>query len=345
MEPQVESKQAPRRPRAAREPSPRPDIPIASHPIYGDYFLPTPPVEVFVNTVAQWIDLGFTGGCFCGRPQLGKTWAQDYLKMHLCGVMERQFPILRYICPDSKKSVITENKFYGDMLKQCPHDLSTSGNAGEKRQRLVHFMVERAHSMRTNLVLLLVDEAHQLTELHYTWLIAVYNLLHDQGIRLVTILTGQEELSLRRAELLGEGQHQIIGRFMLMNGEFTGLRSVDDFRETLKLYDFEEKFPLDSDWTYTRFFLPRAFGAGLRLSDQAQLIWTLYEDVARGAGLPIFREIGMADFSTFVHCVLKGNIENDTEDFKLTREVLLEAIQYSSFVSRAQGGRVPSKED
>src|SRR5579859_5372647 len=285
MEPQVESSRASRRARAARETSPRPDIPLTSHPIYGKYWLPTPPVEMFVNTIAQWIELGVTGGCIWGQSQLGKTWAQDYLRLHLCEEMGQEFPILGYICLDSKRSVITENKFYSDMLQQCPHDLSSSGNASDKRHRLVNYLVERAHSMRASLVLLMVDEAHQLTELHYTWLIAIYNLLHGHGIRLVTVLTGQEELSARRAELMADNQKQIIGRFMLMNSEFTGLRSVSDFKETLKLYDFEERYPLGSDWPYTRFFLQRAYDAGLRLSNESQLIWNLYEEVSRGAGL------------------------------------------------------------
>jgi hypothetical protein len=343
MEPQTESRGASRQSRAPLEASPRPDIPVASHPISGFYYLPTPPVEIFLNTVAQWIDLGVTGGYFSARPQLGKTWAQRYLRANLCAMMKQQFPIFRYICPDSNKSIITENKFYGDMLGQCEHDLSSSGNASVKRLRLVHFMVEQAHSMGASRALLLVDEAHQLTELHYPWLMAIYNLLLEHGIRLVTVLTGQEQLKARRAELLADGQDQIIGRFMLMKGEFTGLRSVEDIRATLKLYDFDERFPVDSDWTYFRFFLPRAYAAGVRLSDEAQLIWTLYGEVARGAGLPAFCELGMADFSTFVHSVLKGNMDNDSEDFKLTREVLLDAIQYSSFVSRAQGERSSPK--
>ena len=327
-----------RRPSVDKKKSPRPDIPVASHPISGNYYLATPPVETFFNTIAQWIDIGVPGGCIWGRPQLGKTWAQDYLTTHLAGKLEERIPVFQYACPDNVKSIITENKFFGDLLAACEHDLPDSGNASVKRRRLVNFMVERAHSMGASKVLLMADEAQQLTDFHYTWLMAVYNDLHRHGIRLITVLTGQEQLKNRRADLKGDNQDQIIGRFMLVTSEFTGLRSVADFRATLELYDFEERFPVDSDWTYTRFFLPRAYDAGLRLSNYAQQIWTIYEEVSRTARLVDFKEIGMADFAAFVQCLLKINMDSDSETFKLTSEMLQDAIEYSGFVSRAQTG-------
>jgi hypothetical protein len=336
MDLQTESVTSSRRPRAEARKSPRPDIPVSGHPISGFYYVATPSVETFFNTVAQWIEIGVPGGCITGRPQLGKTWAQDYIKAHICEKMGEQFPVFQYSCPDNLESVITENKFFGDMLDHCGHDLADSGNAAVKRRRLVNFMVERAHSMGASKILLLADEAQQLTNFHYTWLMAIYNQLHRHGIRMITVLSGQPQLLIRRADLKSEGEAQIIGRFMLLQTEFTGLRSVTDFKKTLELYDFEEKFPLDSEWTYTRFFLPRAYDAGLRLSAQAQLIWNLYEEVSRAAGLPPFSEIGMGDFASFVQCMLKLNMEADDEGFTLDREVLLEAIQYSGFVSRAQ---------
>lgn len=340
METRTDSQSASHARSAKVKESTRPDIPLSSHPISGFYTLATPPVEVFFNTVAQWIDIGVPGGCITGWPQLGKTWAQDYIKAHICEKTGEQFPVYQYSCPDSVESIITENKYFGDMLDQCGHDLPDSGNAGVKRRRLVNYMVEQAHSMGASKILLLVDEAQQLTVLHYTWLMAIYNQLHRHGIRLITVLAGQPQLNTRRSDLKSEGQAQIIGRFMLVQCEFTGLRSVRDFKRTLELYDFEETFPVGTNWTYTRFFLPKAYDAGLRLSAQDQLIWSLYEEVSRSAGLPKFVEIGMGDFASFVQCLLKLNMDSDDESFELNREVLLDAIQYSGFVSRAHSAHM-----
>src|SRR3546814_1290838 len=73
--------------------------------------------------------------------------------------------------------------------------------------------------------------------------------------------------------LMTRRQHQILARFLAEPIPFEGCISVDDFRKILRSYDVNSEYPEGSGLSYTRFFLPKAYQAGFRLTNYSEEIW------------------------------------------------------------------------
>jgi len=89
--------------------------------------------------------------------------------------------------------------------------------------------------------------------------------------------------------------------------------------------------PPKSGWTYTRFFLPKAYDAGLRLGAEGASVWDAFVEAHRQARLPGDTEIPMEYFTRTVEYVLTEHVSKDADQFKLSRDIWDEAVQYSGF--------------
>src|SRR5690606_14475931 len=100
------------------------------------------------------------------------------------------------------------------------HALPYSGKASLKRDRLFKFLLERAEVSSHQRVILFVDDAQRLFELHYGWLMDLYNELDHAGISMTVILVGQEELIHQLSSFIQGKKAQIVGRFMVPEHKF-----------------------------------------------------------------------------------------------------------------------------
>ena len=98
-----------------------------------------------------------------------------------------------------------------------------------------------------------------------------------------------------------------------------------------EVYDAMRRHRTRSGWTYTRFFLPKAYDAGLRLAVEGAPLWDAFVEAHRQARLPGDVEIPMEYFSRTVEYVLTEHVSKDSEQFKLNGDIWKEAVQYSGF--------------
>ncbi|MEB2493833.1 ATP-binding protein [Peribacillus frigoritolerans] len=309
----------------------RPYVPKGSHPVEnGSYLIATNEIERLFDAICQWVDNRAPGAIVYGRPRLGKSKAIDYIMKILPDEYKKKLPVYKIICRHYK--IPNEGVFFEDLLKDIGHNLAFSGKANIKRDRLTRFLIEQGERSQQHRIVLFLDEAHRLHELHYGWLIDVYNELDRVGIQLTIILVGQNELLYQRSAFIQAKKAQIIGRFMVHEYEFTGIQYIDDLRPCLSGYDHDSEYPLGSGWSYGRYFFPEAFNNGHRLEHCAEELMGVFNDLRRKAGLTKPVEIPMQYLTLTVEYAIRKFGANGKNVDWLTTNCWEEAILNSGYV-------------
>lgn len=192
-------------------------------------------------------------------------------------------------------------------------------------------MLEKAEKSKQRRIILVMEEAHRLTEFHYNWLMDIYNELDREKVSMSVISVGQEELLARRTFFLEDKKwNPIYGRYKL----------------ALTCYDSPEisAYPENSGCSYTDYFFPDAFHLGERLAKEAKNLYQIFTDVRKEYGLSTDFEIPMEYFAFTVENALKKNgVHGDQCDW-INKNQWREAIRSSGYVESeiymavAQGG-------
>lgn len=313
----------------------RPSFPKGTYPIdTGRYLIGTNEIDRLYKKVVQCLNNRAPGAIIYGRPRLGKTRALEYL-MHILPEEYEKIPIHFLICREYKNP--NENTFFQDILIDIKHGVPYSGKADKKRQRLLWFLVEQVQKSGQNRVVFFFDDAQRLNEMQYGWLMDIYNELDRAGISLTVFLVGQEELLSQRSIFVEEGKHQIIGRFMVQQQQFCGVKTKNDLKEILAGYD-NYSYPLESDWTMTKFYFPTAFEQGFRLENYSDMLFDVFLQMRKEAGILGKMEIPMQYVTLTIEYTLR-QFGVDGEDLNsLERENFEEAVENSGYID-AEGYR------
>lgn len=227
----------------------RPRIPKGSHPIErGRYLLATNEVNRMYEVVSQWIQNRTPGAIIHGRPRIGKSKAIEYLMHLLPDEFGEKLPVFFLNCRQYRTP--SENVFFEDLLKDVGHGIIFSGKPSIKRDRLSKFLLERGAASGQNRIIFFIDDAQNLSEIQYRWLMDIYNELDRHGIFLTAILVGQNELLHQRSAFIKSKKAQIIGRFMVFEHKFTGVQKEGDLRTCLAGYDEDSEYPEGSGWSF-----------------------------------------------------------------------------------------------
>lgn len=255
----------------------RPKLLPMQHPIErGIYHISTNVIEDLYKHIIMWIKNGSPGAIVYGRPRLGKTRAITFLTYYLKEEFGENLPIFTVYCYKHKAN---ENRFYTDILKDIGHSGYNTGKPAVKKERLINFFIERAETSGYHKIILFIDEAQMLEENDYNWLMDIYNQLDRYSIKMTVILVGQRELFHQKNAFINEAKIQIVGRFMIHEYEFSGVRNKEDLKKCLEEYDIASEFPENSGWSYTRYFFPEAFEQGYRLYEDAEEIFQQFENI------------------------------------------------------------------
>lgn len=290
----------------------RPHIAPNSHPIETThYVLATLAMDDFCQTIRRWTRQRCSGGLIYGAPRRGKTRAVRYLVRVLPDLLEIPVPTISFVWRDYKQAA--EGTFFQDLLKAAGHLLPDKGNANAKRERLIEFITEKVQATGQDRLIMIIDEAQKLHEAHYKWLIDVHNELDASDISLVVLLVGQQDLAHQYSAFKLANKTQIIGRFMVNQFCFRGLLSAADVGTCLKGYDEESEYPVESGWSFTRYYFPAAFHNGFRLQQFKELVWQSFKEIKEQFGLPGTLEIPMYYFCRTIESVLTefGSLEDD----------------------------------
>jgi len=277
-----------------------------------------------------------------GMSRYGKTYAARWMARMM---KEDYAKIVTVTLGCERKKRPVESAFFENMLEAADHTDVYSGTNGAKRGRLISHLTELVTRSGQNLIVFFVDEAQRLDLLEYEWLWDVHDKLERRGIRMITFLVGQQKLLNQKSALKEQGEHQIVNRLMVDELQFHGLRSAEEVASCLAGYD-ESCFPADTDWTYTRFFLPRAYADGLRLADDAHVVWDAFVSAHEGAGFRFKVDIPMAYFSRAVEIALMDYSEHDNAGFKLSPAIWEEVVRNSKYVAATEDSRFnPNADD
>jgi hypothetical protein len=124
---------------------------------------------------------------------------------------------------------------------------------------------------------------------------------------------------------------------------FFGIRNVQEVATCLAGYD-QTTFPRASEWSFTRFYLPRAVEAGYRLVDAAPYLWEAFESIHNKAGFASALEIPMESFTRAVEIVLKEGMALDARDFRPPAPLWTRAVRDSGYVqTRVATSRIVSE--
>lgn len=313
----------------------RPTVSKGKHPVeLHDYTVPTRSIEEMVNAIYQWADIHLPGAIIYGTPRLGKTTAILYFIQNINEIMGAPIPAYIYSC--SEKSNNGEGRFFEDLLYAVNYGLAESGTIAKKRRRFIQFLIEEAKLSTENRVILFIDDAQWLNEMHYKTLMDVHNQLKLRKVDLITILVGQPELLEVRNAYLASSQLQLTARLMANTYRFHGIRSLRDVKRILKAFDMESEYPEGSGWSFTRFFVPIAFENGWRFADQSQLIWQSFKEIRKDHGMEKLVEIPLEPFTELINFLLREIADDDGKNIVLDVKTIKKAIGYVCYIQLEQ---------
>ncbi|MEK4058512.1 MULTISPECIES: ATP-binding protein [Paenibacillus] len=311
----------------------RPQIQIGTHPIEtGDYIIPTKEVLRLMGSMTRIVNNRLPGMIVYGRPRIGKTWALRFAIDHLPTNFDAPLPILYANCNSYR--VPSEEKFYSDLLSDFKFPFISKRNSSELRRQVVNFMLEKAEKSKLRRLVLIIDEAHRLTEAHYNWLMDIYNALVQKKISMTVISVGQEELLSRRTFFLEQKRSQIIGRFMTHEHDFHGIRTWEDMQLILSGYDSPEIscYPEASGCSFSQYFFPEGYKKKERLESEAKMLFELFADLRKEHGVSAALEIPMEYFSFTIENALKKYGIHGDQHYWINKAQWREAIEMSGYV-------------
>jgi hypothetical protein len=306
---------------------------LVSRVLAGRAFLvKTPACIEYYTRLKSWFSMGIQGAIVYGRPRLGKTSGSRWV----LGAIQMVFGKIPYVeIPIRKQHLHNEGAFFQFMLKCCKHKYYNRGTVADKRDRLFEALLARARRSSIRMVILFIDEAQELEELHYQWLRNISNELDSAGYRIFCLLVGQKELIEKRKSLLVEGMEQIVSRFMTEVSMFSGLRNIGELRSVLNGFDLAV-YPAENGRPFPGYFAPLAYAHGWRLEDLAEQIWSEYESCWNDLSIDFPIEVGMQYVTSTVTKILELASKRDKSAIEIKKNAIKECVKNSGFTASAQ---------
>ena len=309
---------------------------IDEHPLKRrTYRVPTPSIKAVIALVDECLFMFVGGALIHGRPRMGKSCAIDFV---ITDLHARHPKLSTYKMRWIKPQVPSENAFFAALLHAVKHPAQPSASKSALRGRLVHKLRQVADTLGDERVVLFIDEAQNLREIEYEWLRDLHDELENNGIRLFTFLIGQHQLLAQKSAFQAQDKEQIVARFMIEELAFRGLASEGECAAVMGAYDRGE-FPASSGWNYTRFFVPLAHAAGLRLVESAPRLWRAFDDAHVKAQLDGSPEIPMKYFTAAIEAALLTSADHDAATLTFDATFWTTMVERSRYVMARRAGR------
>ncbi|RQZ64609.1 ATP-binding protein [Burkholderia cepacia] len=243
--------------------------------LWQRYAVYTPPAYEMINQIGDWIDQQLPGGYIYGASRLGKT---KCVQWYLASQLEERFksilPIIIWSRPaDSQTSEVA---FWYQILKASKFEFAKL-NSRQTVRKLFEQCEQRfiaiAENAKSNYVILLIDEAHDLTLREWKWLLGMQNALDSAGYILSIFSVGSHQLGYQHDYIAKTGNAHVAARFMVASARFHGLRSSSEIEYILNGYDVNSEWPRGSQISFLQHFAPNDFSRGRRLAESSNLFW------------------------------------------------------------------------
>jgi hypothetical protein len=311
---------------------------IDTHPVVQrEYTLPTPMMNRTYNIVRERVWARRTSVVFYAPPRMGKTKSA----LEIQATLIEEFPSVYTLFLSARASArASEMHMFRLLLEASHHVLANRSGADLLFKNATTDVVLQISKRGGSQFVLIIDEAHLLSQTDFQQLVVFHNALTARQIKMTTIAFAQPEILHRRTALLTASQLQIIARFLSEPIAFEGCSSAAELKDLLVAYDDLSDFPEGSNWSYTRFFLPCAYSAGFRLSRYYRRIW---EELTNIAGFGGKCAIPMEHICLSVEFLLLASRDQDCTSFSLNDadiEAAVDASNLASFSAILQGPKV-----
>lgn len=245
-----------------------------NHPVLRqDYAVSTPPVEEMARTLGDWIDQRQPGGYIYGPSRFGKSRGVRWLlQRNLEERFQGSLPLHIWVRPPGVQ--VTESAFWRGWLRAVNHRYAGKRrSADELRDVFKQFLLTGGASSFTNLIILLVDEAQDMSIREWGWLLGIQNELDYEGYRLSVFSVASHQMGYQYELMARADYAHIAARFMVAHWKFPGLCSEEEVAFVLHGYDTASEWPTSTGVSYLAHFAPAEFARGERLHDCARTIW------------------------------------------------------------------------
>jgi type II secretory pathway predicted ATPase ExeA len=239
------------------------------------YAVFTPPIHEMISQIGDWLDQQRPGGFIYGASRLGKSRA---LRWYMADVLSERFGAIVPLVIWNRRAdqQTSESAFWHQLLLASKFEFVDPAKA-PKRTEGAYLCVQRfiaiAKSAGRNYVLLLIDEAQDVTLREWKWLVGLQNQLDYEGYLLSVVSVGTHQLGYRHEYLASTGNAHIAARFMAAHARFHGIRNVEEVAYVLNGYDVDSEWPAGSGTSFLQYFAPTYFARGRRLNDCAERLW------------------------------------------------------------------------
>ena len=313
------------------------------HPIvtqeYGVY---TPPIHEFFATTREWIDNRVPGGYVFGPSRYGKSRAvKTWMKALIDETYGGAIPFFRLVYKNHDR--VHEQEFLAEILTAIRHRYSASTKRAERLKRIVNFFCSKARNLGGNYVVIMIDEAQNMRDLEYRWLCNIQNDMDELGFRLTVISVGSQELAYQH-ELFSMGQDiHLMGRFMVRNARFHGIRSSEEMEYVLQAYDSQTEWPAGSGITFTQYYFPRAYAADFRIAAYAAVLWDIFYDLAPTHYRP-YLEVPMEHIARSVESLFRKFGASTDHLVEFDEPILRAAVERTQYAAHMRTvARIPLK--
>jgi hypothetical protein len=239
------------------------------------YAVYTPPMHEMIEQIGEWIDQQCPGGYIYGASRLGKSrCVQWYVANELQERFKAVMPLVVWNRrPDSHSS---EAGFWHQLLLASRFEFANPAKPPKKAEGIYlckQRFIAIANNAQRNYVVLLIDEAQDLTLREWKWLVGLQNELDYEGYLLSVFSVGSHQLNYRHEYMAITGNAHVAARFMAAHARFHGLRSPEEIGYVLNGYDIDSEWPPSSGVPYLEHFAPADYAAGRRLAECAAQLW------------------------------------------------------------------------
>ena len=240
---------------------------LSLHPLVtGKVVLRTGSIEELCKISYRTVILRQGGLYFTGKSGMGKTLALEYLVGYLC----ERMPKLRVVLNDGRYSKFPSRRAFYKFYLNSIGDERTSGETADLAIRLIRNFVDMARASGLNMIVLLIDEAQQMSFEDFDFLKDVGNQMARDGANLIPIFIAQSpEFTKVVDEIRSSGRVDLISRFVLRHNHFAGFTTAAQLENLFMKIDSEVWHEIPGV-TWTEFFCEEAFRSGFRLANHAE---------------------------------------------------------------------------
>lgn len=299
------------------------EILLNEHPVVThEYIVLTKKIEQVYNILRERVWLRRTGTFLYASPRTGKTYCSKAIQR----LLEAEFPnIYTILLAAGEAKGHTVNGFIEDLV-DAAHLASVSASKKKNLNHLVLHIQSETENLGGQQFVLLIDEMQLLMDREFTVLLTIHNRLELEKIKMTTIGFAQPEIIHRANMFRAAGENNLIARFLSEPIQFQGCRGMDELRTILSAYDDKLFYPDNTNWSFMRFFAPKAYANNLRLERCAEVIW---DNLLNEAGKSSGGSIPMEHVTRTVENILMSLFGRDSPELTISDKVIREAARKS----------------